>query len=118
MAVYDLINGHQVQCFKNSLIDYKNGDAVPLKTKTYSYDDTIVIIDTLNPVKKPFEKMVHLIKDSKDEELENNQDIKSIKVKLESSDIEFYNCTRVRLDKNISESDIIVLKSILDFISN
>lgn len=65
MAVYDLINGHQVQCFKNSLVDYKNGDVVPLKTKTYSYDDTMVIIDTLNPVRKPFEKMIHVIRDSK-----------------------------------------------------
>ena len=65
MSVYDLINGHQVQCLKNSLVDYKNGDLVPLKTKTYSYDDNIVIIDTLNPVRKPFEKMVHIIRNSK-----------------------------------------------------
>ncbi|MBQ8999314.1 MAG: hypothetical protein IJ086_11590 [Clostridium sp.] len=65
MSMYDLINGHQVQCFKNNLRDYKDGDILPLATKSYSYEDNMIIIDTLNPVKKPFEKMVHIIKDSK-----------------------------------------------------
>lgn len=65
MAVYDLINGHQVQCFKNNLKNYQNGELVPLKTKSYYYEDTIIIVDTLTPVKKPFEKMVHIIRDSK-----------------------------------------------------
>ena len=36
MAMYDLINGHQIQCFKNNLTSYKNGEPLPLKTKSYS----------------------------------------------------------------------------------
>lgn len=73
--------------------------------------------ETVNPIIKG--KLLGLLKEEVNyEELENNHDIKSIKVKLESSDIEFCNCTRVRLDKHISESDIIVLKSILDSISD
>ena len=63
--MYDLINGHQVQCFKGGLKNYQDGEVLPLKTKSYSYEDNIIIIDTLTPVKKPFEKMVHIIKDSK-----------------------------------------------------
>lgn len=65
MAMYDLINGHQIQCFKNNLTSYKNGEPLPLKTKSYSYENNLIIIDTLNPVKKPFEKIIHVIKDSK-----------------------------------------------------
>ena len=65
MALYDLINGHQIQCFKNNLTNYENGEVVPLKTKSYSYEDSIIIIDTLNPTKKPFEKIIHIIRDSK-----------------------------------------------------
>ena len=65
MAMYDLINGHQIQCFKNNLNNYENGELLPLKTKSYVYEDNIIIIDTLNPTKKPFEKIVHIIRDSK-----------------------------------------------------
>lgn len=103
MAVYDLINGHQVQCFKNSLTDYKNGDVVPLKTKSYLYNDNVAIIDTLNPVIKPFEKMVHLIKESK---VEGSYQIGSLAQEDCSDILSYYTDTGKKL-KISSYNDII-----------
>lgn len=100
MAMYDLVNGHQVQCFKNNLKNYKNGEILPLKTKSYSYEDDIIIVDTLTPIKKPFEKMVHIIRDSK---LEGSYQIGSFEVEHCGDISAYYADTGKRLNINSYE---------------
>lgn len=103
MALYDCINGNQVQCFKNSLVDYKHGDGVPLKTKTYSYEENIIIIDTLNPAIKPFQKKIHLIKNSK---VEGSYDIGDFKAEYCEDVLGYYTDTGKKL--NVSSYEDIV----------
>lgn len=64
-------------------------------------------------------KFLELLKEEFDyEENENDNYVKSIKVKLESSYVEFYDCTRIRIDDSISQCDIDVIKTLLDSISD
>ena len=103
MAMYDLMNGHQIQCFKNNLKDYKNGEVIPLKTKSYSYEDNIIIIDTLNPTKKPFEKIIHIVRESK---LEDSYQIADITQKHCDGILGYYTDTGRKVNIN-SYNDIV-----------
>lgn len=72
--------------------------------------------DTINPIIK--NRIFGLLKEEFDwEEYENDNSIRSIKIQLDS-EVEFCNCTRIEVDENISEKDLIIIKNILDSISD
>lgn len=108
MALFDFINGNQVQCFKNSLVDYKNGDEIPLKTKSYNYEENIVIIDTMNPLIKPFQKKIHLIKNSR---VENSYEIGYFKPEYCDGVMGYYTDTGKKLNVKSYEE---ILKFLYD----
>lgn len=73
--------------------------------------------DTINPIIKA--RIFGLLKEELDyHEYERDNCIRSIKIQLDSTVVEFYNCTRIRFDENISEFDILIIKNMLDSISD
>ena len=64
MSLFDCINGIQVHCLNNNLKQFKSGDKLPLKTRTYQYPESIMFLQTIYPGIKPYEKQIHIIKDS------------------------------------------------------
>lgn len=64
MSLYDCINDVQVHCLNNNLKQFKTGDKLPLKTRNYQYPDNIMFLQTIYPGIKPYEKRIHIIKDS------------------------------------------------------
>lgn len=64
MGLFDCINDVQVHCFCNNLANYKTGDKINLKTKSYRYPENVMFLETIYPGIKPYEKRIHIIKDS------------------------------------------------------
>lgn len=64
MSLFDCINDIQIHCFYNNLTNYKTGDKIKLKTKSYRYPENVMFLETINPGTKPYEKRIHVIKDS------------------------------------------------------
>ena len=64
MGLFDCINDVQVHCFRNNLSNYKTGDKISLKTKSYRYPENVMFLQTIYPGIKPYEKKIHIIKDS------------------------------------------------------
>lgn len=64
MSLFDSINDVQVHCFYNNLTNYKTGDKINLKTKSYRYPENIMFLETIFPGIKPYEKRIHIIRNS------------------------------------------------------
>lgn len=64
MSLYDCINDVQVHCFFNNLTKYTTGESIKLKTKSFRYPENVMFLETIYPGIKPYEKRVHIIKNS------------------------------------------------------
>lgn len=63
-SLYDCINEVQVHCFNNNLTKYKTGDKIILNSRNYKYPKNVMFLQTIYPGIKPYEKKIHIIKDS------------------------------------------------------
>lgn len=108
---FAMINGYEI-------LDIKFYDKIEENTKNLISEILgFTNSNTVNPIIK--RKIFSLLKEELEcDSIENNNEIASIKIKLNSTEIEFYNCTKLKVNTNILDSDILVLKKMLDSISD